>query len=390
MRVVAVDRLTPGMRLGRAVFSHVEGHRHPLLAEGMAIGPGMPAALKRAGVGAVYIDDDLSEGIAPLALLPPEVREEAIGEVTRVFDHGLCDRQTVRVGSQQLERIQSTVTNVLAAIRASGGIASSLAGLQSFDQYTLEHSVNVMTLGLAVGDVVMRTDGWSDWRGTQRRDSRDERLTALGVGLLLHDIGKMAVPADILNKPGRLTDEEMAIMREHPTVGVQMVDGESLSALSRSVILSHHERHDGSGYPAGLRGDAIHLHARVAGIVDVYDAMSSTRVYSAARPAHIAWEMVIGMAGQGFALPIVRAFAEAIVPYAEGLTVQLSDGSQAIVARNSPGRGSRPVVRVITDPLGRRITPHEIDLADHADLAIETGVGDVGDPVVADEQAASS
>lgn len=373
MRIVPVSRLAPGMCLAKTVYSQNGGHRQPLLAEGVTLTGAMPAALARAGVGAVYIDDAISEGITPVSVLPFEIRERAVQEVTEVFAELSRSGPTTRIGAARIERLNAVVSQVMGAIRDSGGMASSLADLGGFDRYTLEHSVNVMTLGLAVGEAAHRRLGWVDWSGRRRHDELDERLTKLGVGLLLHDIGKMVVPAEILRKPGPLTAEETAIVREHPQAGVEMIDREALSSLSRVVILGHHERCDGSGYPHGLIGDEIHPHARVAGVVDVYDALTSTRAYRPARPPHLAWEMVVSMAGSGFPVDLVRVFAETVVPYAEGAAVELSDGRRALVAHNSPGCGSRPLVRVISDAAGRAVDPYEIDLAHTPELAIGVG-----------------
>lgn len=377
MRIVSVSHLVPGMRLARSVHPRFDGIRAPLLVGGTRIGPGIPEALRRAGIRAIYIEDGPGEGIEPTTVLPPEVREEAIGEVTRVFDRALTESETVVVDQREIERLHGVVDRVLGAIRGSGGLASSLAGLQGYDHYTLEHSVNVMTFGLAIGEVALAQRRESDARPAPGDGGRGD-LIDLGLGLLLHDIGKMAVPTAILNKPGRLTDREMAIMREHPATGVRMVDGESLSSASRAVILSHHERHDGSGYPEGLVGDDIPPSARIAAIADVYDAISSDRPYCAGRPAHVAWEMVVEMVDRGFPRSTVQAFAQVVMPYPEGTGVRLNDGREAIVVRNVPGHGSRPVIRLVTDEEGEPIVPQEMDLADHADLAIAAPLDDLG------------
>ena len=373
MRIVSVSRLAPGMRLAKTVYSQTGGYRQPLLAAGVTLTAAMPGALARAGVGAVYIDDALSEGITPATVLPLEIRERAVQEVTEVFAELSRHGPTARIGAERIERLNEVVGQVIRAIRSSGGMASSLADLGGFDRYTLEHSVNVMTLGVAVGEAAHRRFGWTDWTGELRYDALDERLTRLGVGLLLHDIGKMVVPPEILRKPGPLTEEEMAIVREHPLAGVEMVDREALSALTKVVILGHHERHDGSGYPYGHSGSQVHPHALVAGVVDVYDAITSTRSYRPARPPHVAWEMIVAMAGTQFPVDLVRVFAETVVPYAEGVCVVLNDGRRAVVVRNSPGCGSRPVVRVVTDEVGDPCSPNEVDLARTPELSIEHG-----------------
>src|SRR3954451_523101 len=130
-------------------------------------------------------------------------------------------------------------------------------------------------------------DGWSDYRGQRRRDRVEQRLRKLGVGLLVHDVGKLAVPPEVLNKPARLTAEEMDVMRTHPEAGGELLRAADLSPLTVSVIRDHHERPDGSGYPNGLKGKAIHEFARFAAVADVYDAVTSKRVYSGAVPPHV-------------------------------------------------------------------------------------------------------
>lgn len=377
MRIISVSRLSPGMRLARTIYSQDGGRRRPLLAEGVVIAPAMIAALARARVGAVYVDDAASEGITPSSILPPDVREGAVREVAAVLAEVAARGPSTRVDGARIERMKDVVAGVLAAIRESGGLASSLADLGGHDRYTLEHSVNVMTLGLAVGEAAHRRLGWTDWTGRTRHDALDERLVKLGVGLLLHDIGKMVVPPEILNKPGRLTDDEMAIMREHPIAGVQLIDADALSPITRAVIVGHHERWDGSGYPYGRSGAEIHPHALVAGIVDVYDAVSSTRVYRAGRPAHVAWEMLVAMADRGFPRDLIRVFADVVVPYPEGTCVLLSDGTRALVVSNSPGCGSRPRVRVVADAAGAPLSPWEGDLAGVPELSIVRALPDI-------------
>ena len=296
MRIVAVSRLRPGMRLGRPVYSCTAGVRVPLLQPQSVVTERVRAGLERAGVFAVYIDDELSEGIEPTEVVSPEVRDQAVRELHATFTAVTTQGPSTRIPGEQIERLESVVASILRDLRTNGHMVSTLMDLHTFDSHTLSHSLNVCVLGLMIGDESMRRHGWRDGRGVLRRDEYDSRLQKLGTGLLLHDIGKLLIPSEILRKPGRLTDDEMAIVREHPQTGLDMVESGVLASLAKVCIIGHHERLDGRGYPHG-RGADLHENAQVAGIADVYDAVSSMRVYQARRPTHEAWELVLSLAG---------------------------------------------------------------------------------------------
>jgi len=129
--------------------------------------------------------------------------------------------------------------------------------LNAFDDYTHKHSVQVTLLGLLIARRAWQTDGWIDYRGHRRFDRIDDRMRKLGLWLLVHDVGTLAVPPEILNKPGRLTDPEMEIMKTHAVAGVELLRPADLSPLSLSVVRDHHERVDGSGYPESLFGGQV-------------------------------------------------------------------------------------------------------------------------------------
>jgi len=112
------------------------------------------------------------------------------------------------------------------------------------------------------------------------RNSSDHDLQALGTGFFLHDLGKVKVPSEIINKPAALTEEEMKLMRRHPADGYKiLVETHQLTEEARVIVLQHHERSDGTGYPRGLRKNEIHLYARLCTLADVYDALTSERPY---------------------------------------------------------------------------------------------------------------
>jgi HD-GYP domain-containing protein (c-di-GMP phosphodiesterase class II) len=186
------------------------------------------------------------------------------------------------------------------------------------------------------------------------------------LGLLLHDIGKLAIPTEVLRKPGKLTPPEWQMMKTHPRAGFELLRGTPVSPLVRAVVLRHHERWNGSGYPDGKLTTEIHEMARIAAVADVYDAITSERPYAPARGAHVGVREIVSSAGTLFDPYIVDVFSRLVAPYPPGVEVELTDGRRAIVASVPPGELDRPVVRVIDGPGA----PHEISLQQDRGLGI--------------------
>ena len=379
MRIVAVFRLQPGMRLGRPVYSCSAGVRLPLLQPGAVITQRVRAGLERAGVFAVYVDDTLSEGIAPVEPISAEVRDRAVRTLEETFTLVATEGAATRIPAEQIERLGGVVKAILRDLGSRKEAISSLMDLNAFDTHTLGHSLNVCLIGLMIGDEALHRHGWRDGRGDVRRGGIDDRLEKLGVGLLLHDLGKLLIPGEILKKPGRLTADEMDLVREHPKAGLDLIEDGAFSSLSKVAVIGHHERLDGLGYPYG-RSDDLHPHAQIAGIADVYDAVSSMRVYQARRPTHEAWELIMSLAGMAFPVELVQVFKETVAPYPEGVAVQLSDGRRGIVARVSRDHVTRPRVRVTHDEAGAPLTPFEFDLFETQDVVIADTLQDLVGP----------
>jgi putative nucleotidyltransferase with HDIG domain len=231
-----------------------------------------------------------------------------------------------------------------------------LTGLKNYDEYTYYHSANVAILSLALGSAVT-----NDYRF----------LSSLGVGALLHDIGKLSVDLDILNKPGALTPDEWALMRRHPVSGAQMVS--QLRGVDKSavvVILEHHMRFDGSGYPSREPARPQHLASRIVAVADSYDAMTSRRSYSAARVQDEAMATLASSAGSSLDPSLVRLFVRLLGVYPPRSVVRLSDGSIAIVLQPSPVDPVRPVIRRIASGDGDLIEPADLDLSERPELSV--------------------
>ena len=169
--------------------------------------------------------------------------------------------------------------------------------IESKDAYTQGHCVRVADLGCAIA----RQLGWDE-----------RRLFWFRVGALLHDVGKIDIPAAILNKPGRLTSEEWALMRSHPEAGVELLRGIDFPEDVLPIVLSHHEKWDGSGYPHGLAGEAIPVSARILGFADVYDALVTDRSYKKGLPHEEAMEVMRGSVNTHFDPELFAEFQRAV------------------------------------------------------------------------------
>jgi HD-GYP domain-containing protein (c-di-GMP phosphodiesterase class II) len=382
MRCVAIEQLRPGDRLGRDVSTNADGL--PLLRTGIRISDSYIQSLQRAGVHSVWVDDGLSEGIEPLEVLEEVTRQRAtksIREAFRDITRSLPRPGTVvkpgaaaqpgSLSDTAIDQMQEVAEMIVGDVSRNIHSAIALNDLANADGYTLKHSLAVTTLGLAVGLRVMWKHGWIDGQGKRRFDGIDERLAILGVGLLLHDIGKLAVPPAILRKRGPLNEEEWQAMRAHPMLGVDILrKAEGISPLARAVVRSHHERWDGTGYPENRSGEDIHQFARIASVADVYDALTSDRDYRPAWSMPDGYDFVVTRGGKDFDLEAVAAFQECVAPYPPGTWVLLSDGSAGLVKEVRQGFVKTPVVRVLRDPAGAMIEPREIDLATTPGLSI--------------------
>jgi HD-GYP domain-containing protein (c-di-GMP phosphodiesterase class II) len=353
-------RLTPlsravGQTLARDLPPIGPG-RIPLLRHGTTITPRFARSLQEHGIHAVWVEDGLSDGILPDELLPEPVRAETAAKVAGALDEArTAIGATQSIGHDMLAELKDVVALIAANITDSPDAALFLGDLAAADQYTHRHSVNVTALGLLVARAYWRTEGWVDYKGDRRWDRIDERLAKLGMGLLLHDIGKMVVPAEVLNKPGKLDAEEWALMRSHPDAGVALLDSATISPLVRSVVRDHHERYDGSGYPRGLTGDQLGDFARIAAIADVYDAITSQRPYAPAEPPHVGVRVIADGAGTTFDPAVVQVFRRLVMPYPVGIEVTLPDGRIGVVAEVEPDRPYEPLVRTDTGDVRREL-----------------------------------
>lgn len=341
--------------------------------------------LKNQGIQAIYIDTNRGEDLveAPTrdqveagldrelkgsaaggaALAPARVpqREEAVaarrilGEAVGVVTGLLHD---VRLGRQmEPAKARPLVKAMHASALRNPGALISLGRIKAADTYTFEHSVSICALLVSFCHALGMDAA---------------TVEEAGMGGLLHDIGKMRIPNEILNKPGKLTEAEFETMKSHAALSRDILSGvPGISSMVIQIAGEHHEKVAGGGYPLGLAGEAISQIGRMTAIVDVYDALTSTRVYRKGQEPTLVMKRLLEWSGSHLDHELVQRFIRTLGIYPVGALVRLSSGRLAVVVEQGEDL-LRPTVRVVFDTTRRlRLQPRDLDLARTASEEIQ-------------------
>ena len=328
MRFIRLENCKDGMIVGK----HIYGQNGVMLLKlGTAIKQSHIDALQRLGYPGVYIDDHISKGIDIPELVNPLTQNRARQVVKNIF----TDSKLVRSSNVAalFKEIEGLITDIIEQILSSKTMVASATSLKSFDNYTYQHCVDVGIISILIGREFKMTRS---------------QLEFLGKAAFFHDIGKMFISKNILNKPSALTEEEFKEIKKHPQLGYYCLE----TVLKQpkelcNCVLYHHERYEGGGYPDGLVGDDIPLMSRIIAVADVYDAITSKRVYKDAIYAAEAYEYIMGNSNTHFDPEVVAAFLRKIPPFPIGTEVTLSDGRRALVVENRPSFMTRPLVKLL-------------------------------------------
>lgn len=332
-------QLKPGMKMDQSVVDRLGRN---LVTRGAILNEYIIDSLLKLGVMSVYIQDgemnpeEENVVISPLAQKNIEklysedrAKVSLSNSVRERISHGIQSIYNNTDDASLVDTTKSITNDLLNAIDQNNAIAIDIGELKTCDEYTFKHSVDVATISM----ILAKHQGLSK-----------QEVFEIGVTGLMHDIGKTKVPIEILNKPGRLDDDEFEIMRQHSVYGYRIVQSRpDFSTAVALGVLQHHEKINGSGYPMKIVENQISPYAKILSVADIYDALITERPYKQAFSQRDAVEMIMSMTGE-LDINAMRSFLESMILYPVGSIVELSNGEKAKVVKNSPHYILRPTV----------------------------------------------
>lgn len=316
MRYINMDHAQPGMMVGKSIYNEdgqILVNYRVILTESLI------QRMVEKGLKGLYIEDNISSDI----------------DVENLITEGLEVKAARALVDMDIDAAMDVAGEITDELSIQGDISVNLVSLRTSSDYTYKHSVNVAILSVLTGI------------GLGLKKPLLRELAAAG---LLHDIGKINIPPETMDKAGPLTEEEYELIKKHSEFGYEKLKNNiSISSKTKMGVYMHHENINGTGYPMGLSGDQIYMFAKIIHIADVYDAITSERVYKKAQSPGEAIEFLMKNAGTMFQPEYVKAFITYIPVYPKGRNVILTDGTVAVVVENRQHHTLYPVVRRLSD-----------------------------------------
>lgn len=313
MRFLPLELVKEGYVVGLPIY---DNYGNTLVNKGFKLTNTSIIRLKEKGISAISIEDVISKGIETYDNISQKITKSSIKHLQNLdLDKTMKDANRIVDEIIECDEVYEYFNN------------------KTFDNYTYEHSIAVSTyatmMGLACGFNL-------------------EEVRKLAIAGILHDIGKKCINDNILQKPSKLTDEEYEKIKQHSSLGYNMIKyNTNLPATVKIVILEHHENEDGSGYPRHLKSNDIYKFSKIVHIVDVYDALISNRPYKKPMNPKDAIDYIIKNTGTMFDEKYVNIFVQVIPSYPKGSVVKLTNGEKAIVLKNIKENIHKPIVRIL-------------------------------------------
>lgn len=348
MRRILLDTITEGMKLAKPLYN-ADGNI--LLNAGLELTGRYVDRLRALDITYIYVEDDLTADIDIPDVVSEKARSEAVMAAKTIMEN-------VKLGKAvEAGQAKEVANNLVDELCRNQGMLVNFIDMRTRNDYLFNHSANVCILSIMTGISL----GYNELK-----------LRDLGVGAVLHDIGKIQVAPEILNKTGPLTPAEQEEMRKHSEYGFDILrKNPDISLISAHCAFQHHERYDGSGYPRKIKDREIHEFAQIVALADVYDALTSDVVYRKAVSVYDSLAIIGKAAGTYFDPELVDCFTGNIATYPIGSMVRLSNKETGVVIDVAKESKNKPIVRVIMDQHNQRMNKMiEIDLAKNPSLYI--------------------
>ena len=330
MIYITRKHLKPGMIIAKDVFLYGTNNVSSfLLAKGQVLNSTYINRINYHNLDGAYIENELFSDINLESYIDEKLKAKSLKVISETYYE--LQASSGKVNANMIKELSSVVNNIVTELLNKEDLTYNLIDFKNYDTYTFQHSLNVAMLSISTGISMQLSES---------------KLNEIGMAAVLHDIGKMLIPIEILNKPEKLTYEEYEIMKEHPMNAVNqlknMVPYEVLRAIE-----DHHEKLDGTGYPNRKRDRNISFYAKILAVSDVYDALTSDRPYRKAVFPNEVVEYLMGSVDKHFDYTILNRFLKIIFAYPVGTFVKLSNQKLAVVIKNHTENILRPVVRII-------------------------------------------
>lgn len=340
MRIANTQSLKNDMILGKPVFT---SNGSLLLNRGIKLTDTFIRSLKQKRIPAVYIDDDISKGIDVENAIDLEVKIKAVETIKNAFqdisNHQKGRKNKSFVSPKTYRAVKDVIDSIIENLQKNNDCLFNMIEVMSTDLSSYIHSVNVAVLSI----LTARGLGFTR-----------QNLIELGTGALMHDIGKTEIPTSIQNKSEALSNDEYEIIKKHPIIGYTMIkDNTSISAFVKTIILMHHERIDGSGYPLGVMEGKINDYVKIVSICDMFDNAISEKANPEKVPIYKALELLESQVGRKLDMRIYNEFVKNISIFPQGTGVLLNTGEKGLVTESNSENPTRPKVRIIKQKDGR-------------------------------------
>ncbi|NVK22660.1 MAG: HD-GYP domain-containing protein [Kangiellaceae bacterium] len=264
-------------------------------------------------------------------------------------EHAIKIMDTLRAdGKLDIDESRRVIRNCLTSILSNANALFWLTRVKDKHQFTAEHSLRVAILSIALGKFL---------------GIDNQQLELLGLCGMLHDLGKTQIPEDILDKPGLLSNVEKRVMQRHTVLGFELINSDhTIDSAIKDVILNHHKRMDGNGYPKQKVGESLSVYCRIVSIIDAYDIITSDTPYKQGLSPREALKELFNERDRQFDGKLVEAFIKMIGIYPAGSLVEMSNGEIGLIVSTDPEKKLNPKVELIRDQLGMLRKPTVIDL----------------------------